>query len=484
MPDAMSRLRQVFGIDLRTLATVRIALAALVVLDLCLRARDLSAHYTDRGVLPRAALIEQFLTRFEWSLHLLNGTAGVQAFLFVLAGLAGLAMLLGFHTRVATVLTWLFLCSVQTRNPAISPAVDDALRLFVFWSMFLPMGAAWSFDQLLRPKAHADPHVSIASAAFMVQLSLIYVMTVVHKSDPAWRSEFTAIYYAMSLDEMATSLGLALRNFPGLMKALTVITIALESVAPILVFTPVWTAPVRMVLIVSMMALHLGMGLCLTIGIFPFVMWAAWWIFIPGQFWDRLGVRTGVPEGLLEPQTPLRRAGRMAGQALAAAALAYVLFYNLRIAEPQRYWGVVSRPAQTFGTILKLKQNWGVFAPRPHSGDGWYVMPAELVDGSTVDLFRGGRVVSFDKPERITDDYPNDRWRRYMLHLRVGVTKRHLPHYLDYLCRQWNEAHLGTPRLARSVELYFMEEYTLPDGTTAPIQKKLLAEHQCLGNEG
>ena len=51
-----SRLRELFGIDLRTLALARIGLSFLVLLDLSLRARDLSAHYTDQGVLPRSAL--------------------------------------------------------------------------------------------------------------------------------------------------------------------------------------------------------------------------------------------------------------------------------------------------------------------------------------------------------------------------------------------------------------------------------------------
>ncbi len=157
-----------------------------------------------------------------------------------------------------------------------------------------------------------------------------------------------------------------------------------------------------------------------------------------------------------------------------------MLFYNLRIVDPQSYWAVVSRPANAFGTVLNLKQNWGVFAPRPHPGDGWYVMPAQLASGETVDLFRGGAEVRFDKPERITDDFPNDRWRRYVMHLRDGGSIGHLPYYLTYLCRRWNEAHLGTDRMVQSVEAYFMEEYTLPNGKTRPVEKRLLKRHDCL----
>ncbi len=296
-----TRLIELFGIDLRTLAWVRIGLALLVLVDLGLRTRDLSAHYTDQGVLPRSALINEFLTRWEWSIHLLNGTAGLQAILFAVAAVFGLAMLVGYKTRLATVVTWLLLCSLQTRNPAISPAADDALRMFVFWSMFLPLGAVWSVDQLANPKRHRDPHLSVAGVAFLAQLVFIYVFTVIQKSDPAWRQDFTALYYALSLDEMVTPIGIAIRSHPTVMKALTIATIFLEAVAPIVVFTPVYTAWVRMVVIAAMMLLHLGMGLCLTIGLFPFVMWVGWWIFIPGLFWDRIGAKGGYADEGLEP---------------------------------------------------------------------------------------------------------------------------------------------------------------------------------------
>ncbi|MEM7138420.1 MAG: HTTM domain-containing protein [Myxococcota bacterium] len=475
-----ARFRQLFGIDVRTLALLRISLASLVLLDLCLRARDLSAHYTDGGVLPRDILIEEFLTRWQWSFHLFNGTSQFQALLFAMAGVVALAMLVGFRTRVTTVLTWVLLCSVQTRNPAIGPAVDDALRLFVFWSMFLPLGAVWSVDAMRSPRGLDNPVVSVASVGIMVQVALIYVVTVVLKSDPAWRSDFTAIYYALSLDEMATSIGLAVRNYPALMKVLTFVTFALEIIAPVAVFVPVMTAKVRMVAIAAMMLLHLGMGLCLTIGMFPYVMWVGWWAFLPGEFWDRLGLQTGLiadaqPARLTRSQQ-LRHWGP---QLLAAIALVYVLAYSGRVVDRQRYWFVVSPSMNAFGSALKLKQNWGVFAPRPHSGDGWYVMPAMRRDGVEIDLFRGGGPVSYDKPARITDDYANDRWRKYLLHLRSGESKRHAPLYLDYLCRDWNGVHLGTNQMVSSVRLYFMEEYTLPDGQVRPIERKLLLEHPC-----
>ena len=44
---------EILGIDYRSLALLRVALAIIVIIDLCMRAMDLTAHYTDLGVLQR-----------------------------------------------------------------------------------------------------------------------------------------------------------------------------------------------------------------------------------------------------------------------------------------------------------------------------------------------------------------------------------------------------------------------------------------------
>ena len=64
---------EVFSADLRSLAVFRIVLALLILAVLANRATDLSAHYTDKGVLPRSVLLEEVLSRWAFSLNLMNG---------------------------------------------------------------------------------------------------------------------------------------------------------------------------------------------------------------------------------------------------------------------------------------------------------------------------------------------------------------------------------------------------------------------------
>ena len=58
---------ELFGAEPRSLAVFRIVLAFLALADLAGRATDLSAHYTDKGILPRAALLEGVLSRWAFS---------------------------------------------------------------------------------------------------------------------------------------------------------------------------------------------------------------------------------------------------------------------------------------------------------------------------------------------------------------------------------------------------------------------------------
>jgi len=141
-------LRIVFGCDLRTLALFRINLALLILADLVMRSRDLVAHYTDDGILPRADYLG-ILNGAVSSLHFISGSAWIEALLFMLAALVALALLAGYRTRLATFVSWLLLLSLQNRNHMILQGGDMLLLLLLFWGLFLPLGARFSVDRAL-----------------------------------------------------------------------------------------------------------------------------------------------------------------------------------------------------------------------------------------------------------------------------------------------------------------------------------------------
>ena len=279
---------EVFGADLRSLALFRIVVALLVLADLANRATDLTAHYTDAGVLPRTALVEQVLSPWAFSLNLMNGQPFFQAMLFCVAALAAIGLLFGYRTRLMTVVVWVLLISIQWRNPLVTGADGPFLRLLLFWGMFLPLGAYWSVDRALKDGASrlSTRFLSLATVGLFMQIAFVYWFTATLKSGPEWRVDGTALYYALNLDQITTPFGHYLLNFPDLLTVMTFATFGLEALGPFLLFCPFFTGPVRTGAVFAFMSLHFGIWLSMDIGIFPWISALCMVCFLPAWFWD------------------------------------------------------------------------------------------------------------------------------------------------------------------------------------------------------
>ena len=227
------RWREIWAVDSRALAAFRACLGALLLVDLAGRARDLRAHYTDFGVLPRWADLEWVGLRARLSVHALFGNPPWQIALFILAALAALCLLLGYRTRLATVLSWYLVISLQARNPGILSAADNLLRVLLLFSLFVPLGARWSIDQRDSETDEAPAAILTAgTVAIQLQLCLVYWFTAAAKTGEPWHGAGTAIWIALSFDQMVSPWGHFLRQFPRLLGLATHATLALEWLGP------------------------------------------------------------------------------------------------------------------------------------------------------------------------------------------------------------------------------------------------------------
>lgn len=306
-----TKVMEVFGADLRSLVLFRIVLAFLVLADLANRATDLSAHYTDAGVLPRTVLLQEVLSRWSFSLNIMNGETFFQALLFCVAAVAALGLLVGYRTRLMTVVVWVLLLSIQWRNPLVGGADGPLLRLMLFWAMFLPLGAYWSVDRALKSAvSRPSPRfLSVATVGLFMQIAFVYWFSAALKSGPEWHMDGTALYYALSLDQISTPVGQYLLNFPGLLTVMTFATFGLEALGPFLLFCPFFTGPVRTGAVMAFMSLHLGIWLTMDIGIFPWISALCMVCFLPGWFWEKAaGLRVALPGRLDDASRRLQHA--------------------------------------------------------------------------------------------------------------------------------------------------------------------------------
>jgi hypothetical protein len=492
-----------FEADLRSLALARIGLGLVLLGDLSIRSLALRAHYTDFGVLPREN-IGLSLNKWRICLHLVTGSTPGEAVLFLLAALSALALLLGYRTRLATVVCWVLTFSLQNRNPMVLTGGDTVLRCLLFWGCFMPLGARWSLDRRLRSptgsedgKLAAKTVVGAGVAAWMFQVFLVHFFAGALKTGAEWRSDFTALYYALQIDQLQLPMGALLLKLPlSVLKAMTASIMVAEMVFPFLLFPVLfglerWRHGIRLAVVLALMSFHLGLIFTLRLGIFPWVNLVSLAVFLPPLVWDRLPRFERLFQDLTEGLAGRLRGGwleRWAGSPAAALRLPWwqtvtvvafmVLVLTWNLDTLPRSPVSVPRKLQPVVYALRLDQRWNLFAPRPYTSDGWWVIPGKLRNGEWVDLYRHGRPIGYEKPADVSAEYPTYRWRKYLRNLYRGHNKTHRTLYETWVCREWNRRH---PPEEQAVELrlIYMEEQTPPPGTPTQVAPKALGTLQC-----
>ena len=518
----------VFGLDLRALAVMRVSLGLIMLRDLWVRSYDLRAFYSDRGALPREAILEHLDGTWRFSLHMMNGQAEFSAGLFLIHAVFAAMFAVGFRTRLANLVCWIFVLSLHARGSIQLQAGDVVLRLLLFWSLFLPLGARASVDALREPPLErvAQRVVSVASAAYGMQLAVVYLITAILKSGRPWK-DGTAVWYALNIDYFAKQpfceLVLSTRpvvellgsdthawlvanvwpfvdpQVPWLASALSFGTIIFEWVGPPLLLFPFWRRGVRTLLVFGFISLHLGFFAGLEIGLFPWICIAGWVAMLPGPVWDRLGWRDAP-----EVSRPVQRV-RWPLNGLAFFFLLLVVNWNLSTMRKQFPKApVVPTEVRWIGHLLRLDQNWNMFAPYPLKDDGWYVIPGQLFDGTMVDLWGGGEPhwvpvdttdghtpllhptddsLELDRtqPELVSGMYPSQRWRKYMRNIWMKKYKALRLYYGKHLCRQWNDTHTGGERL-KKFRIVYMKDLTPSPGKSTIVKPVQIWSHNCFSS--
>lgn len=426
-----SRLLNLFTIDLRSLALLRVGLAVSVLADVGTRALDLVSLYTDRGVLPRDLLLEiqgreVYLSVHYWA----SAHPWLQGGLFAFTAAAAVALLVGWRTRAATLVCWYLVASVQVRLPFGYFGGDTILRMLLFWALFVPLAARFSLDAARgRVQPRPDRYVSGASAALLLQVGLIYWITGIRKSGELWWSG-QAVFYALQLDEWATPLGVRLRPETSLLEWLTYGTLGIELLGPFVAFVPFWNGAFRLAAVASFWAFHAGLAACMSIGLFPLISMVAWLPFVPTLVWERLGSETRTGSG---------RAGDFRSRLGSLTALLLLAYVCVLLAQQTTSLPrVLPEPALAVGKVLRLHQTWNMFAPDPPSFTARHDFRARLADGS---------YVTADLPKRL-------RWTVYMSRFREESrddpqARAVLLRLAHWRCAEWSEGRTGS-RMERS----------------------------------
>jgi hypothetical protein len=370
-------LDRLFGLDTRALAVFRVGLGLHLLLNLLLWLPTLRDHLTDAGLLP-TSLVGEVPVSAWYSLHHLSGSASWQVLLFGAAAAAAVALVLGFHTRVATFVSWVLLLSLNQRNLLAVDSSDFLLACLLFWGMFLPLGARASLDS--RGARETPGRVTnIFSAGLVLQLVQMYACAGLVKWNPAWESG-QAVRRILETHPTTLDLGHLLATWTqgtGLCRMATYGTVVFEvAVAGLLLF-PWRTTRVRLAVLPALAVMHVAFGLCLDIGTFWARCLVALVILVPAVVWDRVwpAVDTSSPA---RPLPPLARA-------LGAGALVWTLAWNVSSLTPGHPFAG-TRAGRIGVSLLGLEQNWHLFS-NPYAG--YTELVAQRPDGTWIDLYQG-----------------------------------------------------------------------------------------------
>lgn len=488
-PAWHARITNLFALDVRALAAFRIGLGSVVLTDLISRARFLESDYTDFGVLPRGLATEFAGPYSPWSLYMVRGDAMWPATLFIITALAATALAVGWHTRLATTIVWLLTISLHFRNDLLLDGGDAVLSGCLFWSMFLPLGAVWSFDARRRGSRSVSPRVvSAASFALVMLIFLVYFSSGFMKRGATWDSG-SALFYALHLEVYVSPLGEQLLRFPAILPWLTFAVLYAERYGIWLIWMPWFQLPIRTTLVALGWLFHLSLILMLELGLFPFVCLVAWIPLLPTPFWDAIERRwskpprgsvttPGEPLPTTRGQSSLWRGGLgWLGQAVLLAVLYGVVITNLNATFPHRFGNTRLVPAWLVNVInaCRLQQGWALYAPDPGERDGWFVATGTTAQGRQVDLWNPDQTPTDDKPELRTY-FKNQRWKRLGF---LVVDAKYLPlrrAVLEWLVRRWNRDVAKSPeeRVERANLRYWIE--TTNKNRTIPWIEIKLAE--------
>jgi len=286
-----------FGqVDTRPLSLFRIFYALLLLKDAVYHFPLLYWFYTDNGIFPLDTLFEVARNNRFSLLDALPRDWMVFGFFLIWIAVL-LCLLVGWNTRLMTILNFVMLLSIHERNLYLLNGGDTVVRVQAFFMMFLPMAQYYSVGAIRKRMKHytfssspgdlrpdTQPRTTFAFPFRMLQyqFALVYVFAMATKLPGGYWLRGESLALALQLVTFQQLPGrLFLELAPSwLLVGLTIGTLIVEGSWFPLVFAPVFQPTLRRIALVSGALLHLGIGVMMSIPNFSMIMIMSYVLFL------------------------------------------------------------------------------------------------------------------------------------------------------------------------------------------------------------
>jgi hypothetical protein len=280
-------------VDARTLGLFRICFGLHLICNLYDRTQgpDGIAFYTNEGVMPNHYALFAPAGDKLWSLMFAFSTPAEVQVAFCLIFCVYALYVFGYKTKLAQILAIVCLLSLDNRNLHLQNGGIVVTNVVAIWTAFLPLGARFSIDHLLRslkervetePAELEDRAAMVRSPATFTRFAFfgitfnfaaIYFFNYVHKHGATWH-DGSAFHWVLWQNRINTiwAAWVRMHEPPWLSPLATYATLVLEVGLPVWLLIPVAPKWPRRIAIFSIFALHTSISLMMTLGPFSYSM--------------------------------------------------------------------------------------------------------------------------------------------------------------------------------------------------------------------
>jgi uncharacterized membrane protein YphA (DoxX/SURF4 family) len=252
------------------LVLFRILIGGLLLVNALLLIPLTDDYYSTDGVWPTRSWKKQLGGRRFSILHWLPDSTWSFRIVLLVHVLACLLLLVGWHFRLACVVVFLTLVSLQHRNTMILSSGDSLLRMLLFLTCFSSAAGGLSVDHWLagRSPLEFDRMDPWPLRLMQILLSIVYLRTVYWKlRGSLWRNG-TAAWYPLWVDAYVRFRPPRWLLHPRLLRIATWGTLCEETALGI----GLWIHELRFPLLVTGVVLHLIFDLILNLQLFSWIM--------------------------------------------------------------------------------------------------------------------------------------------------------------------------------------------------------------------
>jgi hypothetical protein len=265
-----------------TLGLVRVAFGGLSVVWALVLLPDLIDLFGERGAMRLPPPLP-----YQWGLFEIWSSDQALVIGWALLLVSAIAMTIGWHSRVASLMVFVLIVSFLQRDPDIFNGGDVVIRVEALFLALSSGGAALSLDQRRRTGSFwsAQSRAPWPVRLMQIQLSLIYLFTVQVKLEGTTWLNGTAVSYSLQNKEYRLlPVPQWIVTNPVLTNVATWGTLAIELAIGILV----WNRRLRPWVLGAGVVLHLSISTTLAVGLFSVAMFVLYLAFVPPETVERL----------------------------------------------------------------------------------------------------------------------------------------------------------------------------------------------------